>query len=87
MVSLQLQADSPFGSDEADDDDDVFIQPWTNILPVHKHVPDKKSFKNPRNVPSDSCPRDEDLAQAQVGYHIIITIRFYAVQWYLYDDE
>lgn len=42
---------------------------WTEYLtmaPPSPHRDRKKSLKNPRNVPVDACPRDEDLAQAQV---------------------
>uniref|UniRef100_A0A0P5PLV4 Sushi, von Willebrand factor type A, EGF and n=1 Tax=Daphnia magna TaxID=35525 RepID=A0A0P5PLV4_9CRUS len=74
ISALHWQADSPTGGDEADDEDendqdDVIIRPWDdgglNRLSFQPYIPERKSFKNPRNVPSDSCPRDEDLAQAQ----------------------
>ena len=64
--------------DEEDEEDDDDIEPsvsWTdrirNVLPVQQPASKwSSSFKNPRNVPSDSCPRDEDLAQTQVNLNL-----------------
>ena len=63
--------------DEVDDDDDVMsFRPWMDQK-AQQRQPNKSSpsFKNPRNVPSDSCPRDEDLAQTQVFFSFIINKR------------
>ena len=42
-----------------------FWNEYLTMPPPHRDR--KKSLKNPRNVPVDACPRDEDLAQSQVG--------------------
>jgi hypothetical protein len=66
MANLYLQADSPYHNDDAGRAS--YPQWMTDAIPADDEINSQRSlYKNPRNVPSDSCPRDEDLAVAQVS--------------------